>query len=216
MNVVQRAMHAAQASMVQPRRIGSWSVKRQEWKTWVRFTSHDGANTSRVAPGEYTFLVNHDANCRPSPLDGEPVMNDTEPELRTHLQAMLTARGRVLVTGLGLGCVVRGMLAVGRVDEVVVLERESAVIELCGASVADPRVEIVHAEAESWLKANRGERFDTAWHDVWTDVKAGEPHLAVKHAHLMEACIGRVREQGAWAFPKNLRRLFYEATRRLA
>jgi hypothetical protein len=36
-------------------------------------------------------------------------MNDFPQELKKHLDFVLRARGRVLVTGLGLGCVVRGL-----------------------------------------------------------------------------------------------------------
>jgi spermidine synthase len=65
--------------------------------------------------------------------------------------------GRMLVGGLGVGFSLREALAHPSVDEVVVVEREPAVIEwnsvyLGNASVlADPRVRVVRADLLSWL-----------------------------------------------------------------
>jgi hypothetical protein len=46
----------------------------------------------------------------------EVVMEDSPRELRRHLPIWMHAHGRVLVTGLGLGCVVRGLLASPHVE----------------------------------------------------------------------------------------------------
>src|SRR5262245_9811066 len=67
--------------------------------------------------------------------------------------------GRLLVGGLGVGFSLRAALAHPAVDEVVVVEREQAVIEwnsayLGNASLlANPRVQVVRADLVTWLPA---------------------------------------------------------------
>lgn len=212
---VAEILSAARADGIPTGTSGLWSVTRRTWDCPVRFTSVDGHNTHLVVPGTYTFLLRVTEGTLDTETGCEAVMNDTPPELLTHLRAMQRAQGRVLVTGLGLGCVVRGMLAGDRVREVVVLERESDVLHLVGPHMpSDPRLRIVHAEAEDWLRAHPSDRFDWAWHDVWTDREAGEDHLQVKHSRLMLALLGRVRVQGAWSMPKRFGRTISRATAR--
>lgn len=56
---------------------------------------------------------------------GECVMSDDPRELRKHLPALRVASGRVLVSGLGLGCVVRGLLACSAVTLVGAARRSA-------------------------------------------------------------------------------------------
>lgn len=162
-----------------------------------------------IPPGRYTQLWCYTAGSppdNPNTKYGELVMTDAPYELNTHLQFMLTAHGRVLITGLGLGCVTRGCLANPRVKHVVVIEREEKVLQLVGQYMPkDRRLTIIHAEAEAWVKKSP-RRFDCAWHDLWTDTTAGEPHLQVKHSALFVAMHGKVTFQGAWAFPRDQKR----------
>lgn len=66
-------------------------------------------------------------------------------------------RGSLLVGGLGVGFSLREALSCPSVDEVVVVERESAVIEWNtvylgnAALLADPRVRVVCADLVTWL-----------------------------------------------------------------
>src|SRR5689334_19270852 len=83
-----------------------------------------------LPPGQYTFLYRvTDATLYDDP-PGEVVMEDTPFELQTHLGFVMRAHGRVLVTGLGLGCVVRGLLANKNVKDVVCIENSKNVLEL--------------------------------------------------------------------------------------
>lgn len=145
---------------------------------------------------------------------GETVMADNPIELRKHLQAAMTARGAVLVTGLGLACVVRMLQANDRVRRITVVERDSDVIDLVWRHTPHDRCELIHADAMEYLNtAHR--RWDYAWHDVWTDTDNGEPHLAVQHQLLMIQAMHRVRSQGAWAFPRHHKRAFDRTVKRL-
>lgn len=134
---------------------------------------------------------------------GELVMTDQPEELNTHLDFMLKAHGRVLITGLGLGCVIRGCLANNRVRHVVCIERDPHVLALVKPHMPTERLTILQADAIRWVKNNIDrQKFDCAWHDLWSDPDANEPHLQVNHAELFVKCFDHVGFQGAWAFPK--------------
>lgn len=134
---------------------------------------------------------------------GEVVMEDSRRELRKHLPIWMAARGRVLKTGLGLGCVVRGLLANPAVTHIDVVEIDADIIERCGAEfVGNPRVSLHHADAETWDYGKRS--WDFAWHDLHS---FDEEHLQVKHCRLMARFLSAVAggesgRQGAWAFPR--------------
>lgn len=97
---------------------------------------------------------------------GTLVMSDTPDEIRDLAPIFARATGRVLVHGLGLGCVVRGLLSMERVDHVDVVEISPALIELMGGYFEDERVTIHEGDAINfdWPK---GTRWNCVWHDVW-------------------------------------------------
>lgn len=135
---------------------------------------------------------------------GEVVMEDSRPELEQHLPIWLAARGRVLVTGLGLGCVVRGLLASPRVEHVDVVEIDAGILRVVGPEFeGNARVTLHHADALTW-EPPEGARWDYAWHDIHSD--DGHGALQVLHARLLvryAACCGR---QGAWKLPRFAKR----------
>ena len=138
-------------------------------------------------------------------------MHDFPHEINQHMIFMLRARGEVLVSGLGLGCVVRGLLANPEVKRVTVLENSPDELRLVHPYMErSDRLEIIDAEAETWIKSNSERKFDCAWHDLWIEEKEGHHHLQVKHAELMTALHGRVAFQGAWNFPRYFRRTWRE------
>lgn len=158
-----------------------------------------------VPPGDYTFLHRlTDASLYSDP-PGECVMEDTPFELSTHLGFVMRAYGQVLVTGLGLGCVVRGLLANRAVGHVTVVENSPDVLKLVAPHMAQDRLTIVEADALEWTVKNK-ERFDCAWHDLWTNRGAGEPHLDHWHARLLMNCRDTVKYQGAWAMDRLIKK----------
>lgn len=135
----------------------------------------------------------------PSEFD-EVVMVDHLPELLTHLPIWLAARGLVLVTGLGLGCVVRGLLAKPEVDHIDVVELDEGVLRVIGAEFEpEPRVTLHHANALTWRPAPDA-RWDYAWHDLHPTEE--DPHLSVLHARLLTRFWDAVGVQGAWRLPR--------------
>ena len=137
---------------------------------------------------------------------GEIVMEDSRRELRQHLPIWLHAHGRVLVTGLGLGCVVRGLLENPRVKNIDVIEIDAKIIETIGPEFAnDQRVTIIHANALTYPIGPK--RWNCAWHDLWCDSTTGAPHLQVMHAQVLARFRHACDAQGAWKLPRFVRRI---------
>lgn len=133
---------------------------------------------------------------------GESVMSDEPRELRRHLPIVLHAHGRVLVTGLGLGCVVRGLVANERVEHVDVLEVDWDVIALVGPSLMGvPKVTLHQGDARTheWPE---GTRWDYAWHDLWCE----HGSLDLLHAEVLARYDGMAGWQGAWQLPREVKR----------
>jgi spermidine synthase len=113
---------------------------------------------------------------------------ESERLLVTAVAARMRAGGRMLLGGLGVGFSLRAALDHPRVGEVVVVEREPAVIEwntgplgeVHGNALSDPRVRCVPADLLGWL-ARGTEPFDAICLDIdngpeWT-VSAGNAAL---------------------------------------
>lgn len=201
---IQRILEAMRADSIPAGEAGLWKVRK------VRFREAMAKKTG-IPEGRYTYLTRWTEKSMHQA--GECVMNDTPGELRKHLEFVLRAHGRVLVTGLGLGCVVRGLLERPAVEQVDVVEREADVLRLVEEHAwpwpPRVRVRLHHAEALAWIRGRR-DRWDCAWHDLWSDPDRGEPNLAVTHMELFVTLRRRCGLQGAWAFPRRYR----EALRR--
>lgn len=172
---------------LQPCEFGKWTIRRD------RMPEPDPCGWSR-----YTLLHRWSFGSLHT-LHGEIVMEDSSCELRKHLGLWMVAEGGVLVTGLGLGCVVRGLLAKPAVSRVDVIEIDADILRIVGAEFADdPRVTLHHGDALT-LPIRDDARWDFAWHDLWTD---GERHLQLLHAEVMVRFRRFCGRQGAWAFPR--------------
>lgn len=160
-----------------------------------------------LPPGKYTFLYRITDETLYYDPPGVVVMEDTPFELQTHIGFVMQAKGKVLVTGLGLGCVVRGLLRNPNVAHVTCIENSKDVLKLVAPHMLDlgDRLEIVEADALEWTTQNK-DTFDCAWHDLWTDRANGEPHLDSWHMTLLFNCKKRIPRQGAWAFDRQMRR----------
>lgn len=180
---------------------GPWEIR--------RFSAEDlGTSIGRAAArsilGRYptfTALFRQTSATMHLPV-GESVMEDSERELRRHLPILLAARGRVLVSGLGLGCVVRGLLANAAVTHIDVIELDHWILNRIGPTFAgDRRVTLHYGDALTfdWPPA---QRWDYAWHDIWSPPEG--PHLQVLHARLVLRYRDRVALQGCWEFPRQI------------
>jgi hypothetical protein len=181
------------SATLQPQRFGLWTIDR------VCLT--EPTAVAFAGCQEYTLLGRFTETTLMTTW-GDIVMEDSPRELRRHLPIWLAARGRVLVTGLGLGCVVRGLLASPRVENVDVLEIDPEVVRVVGAEfLNEPRVtlHVVDALTYEWPS---GSRWDFAWHDLWS-----EDSLPVLHAALIQRMWPMCGQQGAWGWPREIRGL---------
>jgi spermidine synthase len=103
-------------------------------------------------------------------------MSDTPAEYRDAVGFIRCASGAALISGLGLGMVVKALLAKPDVEHITVLELSPDVIKLVAPSYPDPRLRIIEADCRAW-KPDR--KFDWAWHDIWGDVTTDDlPEMA--------------------------------------
>lgn len=149
---------------------GGWKVE--------RFTVGDSEALSQIGSlirtgrgvpaGTYTRLTR----------DGDVVMSDTPDELSDHRWVAMEMRqrgGRVLIGGLGLGCVLRAALLSEAVTHVDVVELSKDVISLVA-----PRYEALAASQGKTLTIHEadvfekrwppGTRWTVAWFDIWDDL----------------------------------------------
>ncbi len=113
-----------------------------------------------VPPGTYTRLLQK----------GALLMSDTPDEWRDHSGFIYSAFGDVLINGLGLGMVVLAIQDRSNIRSIVINEISEDVIRLVGPSYQDhPKIIINRADAYTW-KPEKGQRFDSIWHDIWGDV----------------------------------------------
>lgn len=125
-------------------------------------------NGAGIVSGTFTRLVH----------EGTGVfMSDTPKEIGEHFDFLGEAYGRVLVTGLGLGMVVRTMmefdLPAGRVSRVTVVEKSEEVVKLVGTHLKrryGDRVEIITGDAFTVDIDGHDHRWDCAWHDIWPTI----------------------------------------------
>lgn len=184
---------------LKPQTFGLWTIER------LKDTQTPLAYMGWLGYPDYTLLRRVSLRTMHLENSSEIVMEDSRRELSKHLPIWLAAHGRVLVTGLGLGCVVRGLLASSAVEHIDVVEIDPGIIRVVGAEFADnPRVTIHQGDALS-VEFPTVQRWDFAWHDLWTD---GPDHLQVLHSQLFLRFRDRTGQQGAWAFPRHVARLF--------
>jgi hypothetical protein len=179
---------------LEPQSFRLWTIRRQNcanvlpvFKRWIGFES-------------MTLLYRFTDGTMHTEF-GEVVMEDSLRELRRHLPIWLCAKGKVLVSGLGLGCVVRGLLASPSVENITVVEIDPDILRVVGPEFhANDRVTLIEGDA---LKVKLGGDFDYAWHDICTN---GDIHLQVLHARLIHRFHPRCRIQGAWQLPRPFKR----------
>jgi hypothetical protein len=179
-----------------------WTIERR--MAGVAAPGEIGLSPEQAGWPDYTLLRKLTmASLHLEHIGGEVVMEDSRRELRKHLPFWLTARGRALKTGLGLGCVVRGLLVNPDVEHIDVVEIDEQIIRVIGSTFAgNPRVTIHHADALAWDFGAR--TWDCAWHDISTD---GDIGLQAEHAKLIRRYWPAVKtRQGAWGLPREVTR----------
>jgi hypothetical protein len=199
----ERILSAAKANDIPAGASGLWTVRKLIVEK-PTMALREG-KLVEIPPGLFTYLLCYTTATLHQ--EGECVMHDTPDELNTHLDFMMRARGRVLITGLGLGCAVRGCLANPAVRHVTCIEKSRDVLKLVAPYMPQDRLSIIHADAIEWTARNKV-RFDCAWHDLWSNPDMHEEHLQIMHSHLLANVCHFADFQGAWAFPRDSKRLW--------
>jgi hypothetical protein len=142
-----------------------------------------------VRAGTYTRLMRDGAH--------GPMMSDTPAEIHDHAYAIYKAQelgGRILLNGLGIGCILKATLSFPNVTHVDVVELEQDIIDLVAPSYTDPRVHIHHADAYT-IQWSKEDYWSVAWHDIWGDICSdnlqGMAKLHRKYGH-------KVQWQDSW------------------
>jgi hypothetical protein len=185
---------------LEPQEFGLWKIARRDCRAVHKDAGYAAAVFKALngADVQTVLLRMTEATMH---LDGEVVMEDSLLELRRHLPIWLAARGRVLVTGLGLGCVVRGLLASPDVGDVDVIEIDQGIIDAVGPEFAnEPRVHVYRGDALTC--GMPGKKWDFAWHDIWCE----ESGLQLLHTKLLARFEPHVERQGAWMLPRIVKR----------
>jgi hypothetical protein len=145
-----------------PWRIDSFAISEEEARFEnMRALMRPGGGLMRVTAGSYKRLVHERRGV---------VMSNTPMEVRTNIEALIAAEGRVLVLGLGLGMLLEALLRKPAVSFVRVVEIDPDVIALVGPHFAgDPRVEIVQGDALEYQPIP-GERWNLVWADIWDTI----------------------------------------------
>lgn len=180
---------------------GDWEIKRFHIKKMPLAVLPEAFH--HLAPYDnYTALVRIDLKRQIHSI-GEVVMEDSPKEIKRHLPILTEGYGRVLISGLGLGCVVRGLLSKPEVEHIDVSEIDQNIINAVGPEFAGNQRVAIHFGNALKIKWPKASRWDFAWHDIWTN---GAKHLQTLHGELLLKFRGRVNRQGAWMFPRELKR----------
>jgi hypothetical protein len=196
-------LRAMRADAIPEAESGLWKISK--FSLAKPFETKDGSgNVHLIPPGRYTSLTRWtDATIHLGM--GELVMHDFPYELKKHLIFARRAHGRVLITGLGLGCIARAVRINPNVESVTVIEMSGDVLAMVAPHMP-PGFEIIQADAVDWTeKTDR--RFDCAWHDLWAE--DGDDHLQLQHMKMITN-LKDVPMQGAWELPRMYRRLCRE------
>lgn len=180
--------------LLQP--VASWLPEGRSGRVVVeRFTvskedaAFDSIRSGRrcVLPGTYTRLM----------VGDHLMMSDTPAELSDHWKPADKARGRVLIHGLGLGCIADACLRKPEVEHVTVVDLSPDVIALVAppliARHGAERATVIQGDAYTYKPAPT--RFAVVWHDIWpslcTDNLEGMARLHRRFAR-------RADWQGSW------------------
>lgn len=118
-----------------------------------------------MKPGVYTRLVDKELN--------EVVMSDTSMERRTNTEIIERAYGHVLIAGLGIGMILKPILASRKVHTVTVVEKYAEVIDLnmlAGFDINHPKLTLVTADILEWNPGPLPRDWNVIYFDIWNSI----------------------------------------------
>ena len=156
--------------ILQPGRVGSFSVTRTRIPAYTELTSWD-ADTG-MFKGVFENPHNIIRLLEKDPTTGEETcwMSDTPMEMSTMQPFLDLAGGKVLVAGLGLGYLPWQLLDNSCVEEVTVLEIQPEIIALVADQIPSRwgiPFQVLQADAYEFFRKEPTERFDSIFLDIW-------------------------------------------------
>lgn len=143
-----------------------------------------------VRPGTYRRLTHKSRGV---------VMSNTPMEILTCRDAYWAAKGHVLVSGLGMGMLLEGLLSKNDVASITVLEIEQDVIDLVAPHFAnEPRLTVIQADAHEFVPPT-GTKYDYAWHDIWDNISADNLPDMAKLTRRYARFMTKPGMQGVWS-----------------
>jgi len=120
---------------------------------------------------------------------GTCVMSNTPDEIRDFSHFLWRASGHILINGLGLGVLLKGLLLKDDVKSIDVVEISKDVINLVYPTYKkDKRLTVINADAFTWTPP-LGSRYDFVWHDIWDDICTGNlKEMAKLHRKYGKRC----------------------------
>lgn len=97
------------------------------------------------------------------------MMSDTHMERKTNYDFVSSANGRVLIAGLGVGLIIKGIIDRKDITEIVVIEKYQDVIDLVLPKIKHKKLKVINADIFEW-KPEKGELFDSIYFDIWADI----------------------------------------------
>lgn len=195
-----------------PQTRGPWSIKPftvSKEAAQVDYLRSFGDGGGRYAPaGSYLKLEYdgdpYDANAEDG-SDNFVMMSNTPNEIEDHAQVFDHAQGRVLVHGLGLSCVVSGLLAKPEVDHIDVVDNDKNVLALVAPAYRNESRVTIHQGNCLTYEWPDDARWDFVWHDIWarisdTNLIDDEAENGVSYGTLFRRFADRADFQQAWAF----------------
>jgi hypothetical protein len=144
----------------------------------VTVSQHD-SNMSARHGGEHWVPAGKYAQLH---VDGKLMMSDTRHERITNLEFVRRAHGKVLIGGLGLGMILKPILAKPEVDSVLVIEQSDDVIGLIWPHVENPKLDVWKADVFTWNPPQSLGKWQTIYLDIWPDLCTDNlPQIARLH-----------------------------------
>ena len=143
-----------------------------------------------VPAGKYTGLR----------INGATMMSDTPKEYADHLDLVRAACGRILIMGLGLGCIAHVLANIEVVDSITIVERDQDIIDMVAPSLEQygEKVTIIQGDAFTVKPDLNGlaNMYDIIWHDIWIDRSEDNQDEMVT---LMKQWAGHCEFQDCWS-----------------
>lgn len=160
------------------------SEKDAKWSLMRAMISSEGMR-GYVPAGDYTYLKR----------GGQTIMSNTPSEMNDFSHFTRIASGKILINGLGLGCVVKVLLSKQSVTDITVIEQSEDVIKLISPHFKDERLKIVMSDAMTYTPP-KNEKYDFVWHDIWDNICSDNlPSMAILHKKYAR----KTKWQDSWA-----------------